>query len=278
MSEVLNHFSVSIGVFYTGNLCQQVTYGGADADGGHLHFLQSGRLQLTDQRGNHQVVDEPSVIFFPRPALHRLTASQDDKAEVVCAAVRYGTGTKNPLANALPSCIVVKLSDSHAFKASTELLFDEARHQRPGRLAMINRLSEIFLINLLRHVLEAGLTDQGMLAALSNPKLNSVIVALQAEPSASWSLEKMAALATMSRSRFASTFKATLGQSPGDYLMGLRVVIAQELLKKGKPVSWVANEVGYANTSALARVFRKITGLSPREWLAQEQSSRETID
>ncbi len=278
MSEALNHFSVSIGVFYTGNLCLQVAYGGSDKDDGHLHFLQSGRLQLTDQHGNHQLVEEPSVIFFPRPDLHRLTANQDDKAEVVCAAVRYGVGTQNPIANALPSCIVVKLSDSHAFEASTKLLFDEARHQRPGRLAMIDRLSEIFLINLLRHALDAGFTDRGMLAALSNPKLNGVIVALQAKPSAAWSLEEMAELATMSRSRFASAFKATLGQSPGDYLMGLRVVIAQELLKKGKPVSWVANEVGYANTSALARVFRKITGLSPREWLAQEQSSRETID
>jgi len=50
-------------------------------------------------------------------------------------------------------------------------------------------------------------------------------------------------------------------------LTDLRIAIAQGLLKKDKPVSLVANEVGYEHGSALARVFRKKTGLSPKEWL-----------
>jgi len=50
-------------------------------------------------------------------------------------------------------------------------------------------------------------------------------------------------------------------------LTDLRIAIAQGLLKKDKPVSLVANEMGYEHGSALARVFRKKTGLLPKEWL-----------
>ena len=41
------------------------------------------------------------------------------------------------------------------------------------------------------------------------------------------------------------------------------------LLKENKPVALVANAVGYENGSALARVFRKKMGISPKEWVDQ---------
>jgi len=46
--------------------------------------------------------------------------------------------------------------------------------------------------------------------------------------------------------------------------------VAQNLLKKGKPVKLAANAVGYESASALGRVFRKKTGLSPKQWLKAE--------
>jgi len=49
-----------------------------------------------------------------------------------------------------------------------------------------------------------------------------------------------------------------------------RVGVAQSLLKQGKNVSIVANSVGYETASALARVFRKQTNMSPKEWLEQQ--------
>lgn len=71
----------------------------------------------------------------------------------------------------------------------------------------------------------------------------------------------------MSCSKSAELFKRTVGQSPGDYVIDWRIVVAQGLLQQDKPVSLVANAVGYENGSALARVFRKKLGMSPKEWL-----------
>jgi AraC-like DNA-binding protein len=73
----------------------------------------------------------------------------------------------------------------------------------------------------------------------------------------------------MSRSKFADVFTRTVGQSPGDYLIDWRIIVAKGLLKENKPVAIVANAVGYENGSALARVFRKKLGISPKQWVEQ---------
>lgn len=71
----------------------------------------------------------------------------------------------------------------------------------------------------------------------------------------------------MSRSKFAATFREVVGTTPNEYLTEIRINQAQELLLSQKPVNLVANEVGYEHGSALARIFRKKLGLSPKAWL-----------
>jgi len=43
--------------------------------------------------------------------------------------------------------------------------------------------------------------------------------------------------------------------------------MAQGLLKKKRPVSLVANEVGYEDASSLTRVFKRRFGITPKQWL-----------
>ena len=79
----------------------------------------------------------------------------------------------------------------------------------------------------------------------------------------------MAEQVAMSRSKFAALFKETVGQSPMEYVTGLRMAMAKGLLKMNRPVGLVANEVGYENASSLAKVFRKHFGITPKQWLKQ---------
>nr|WP_286196351.1 helix-turn-helix transcriptional regulator [Thalassotalea sp. G20_0] len=83
----------------------------------------------------------------------------------------------------------------------------------------------------------------------------------------------MAGQALMSRSKFADLFKKVVGQSPGDYVIEWRLTMARRLLLQNRPVALVANAVGYENGSALARVFRKKLGMSPKEWLENKNLS-----
>ena len=92
-------------------------------------------------------------------------------------------------------------------------------------------------------------------------------------PEYPWTVELLAQQAAMSRSAFASRFKETVGETPADYLTGWRMTIAQKLLKQGQAVKSIAPELGYANASALSRVFAQRTGLSPREWLLKASAA-----
>jgi len=267
LSQILNRFSIHAQVFFSGNICGVQPFGASDSSDGHLHLLKSGTLTLINAQGVKTVFERPAVIFVPQATQHRIVASESDQAELVCASIHYDDGFNNPLAAALPNFLYFDLQTSDLLGQSAHWLFDEAFNERCGRQPMIDRLTDIFLIQVLRHVLEEGLVEHGMLAGLSHPQLVKVMNAIHEQPQENWSLEKLADIAVMSRSKFAELFRSIVGQPPGDYISDWRVAVAQGLLKKNKPVGWVANEVGYENGSALARVFRKKTGLSPKAWL-----------
>lgn len=66
---------------------------------------------------------------------------------------------------------------------------------------------------------------------------------------------------------FIRKFKATTGVTPMQYIIDLRIARAKELLENGTyNVSQVASSVGYGNPLYFSRLFKKYTGLSPKEY------------
>ncbi len=57
-----------------------------------------------------------------------------------------------------------------------------------------------------------------------------------------------------------------LGTTLGDYLASWRVSLVQKRLREGRPITLIADEVGYDSPSALVRAFRRKVGVSPGEW------------
>src|SRR5690606_3846402 len=146
---------------------------------------------------------------------------------------------------------------------------EEAFERRCGHRAMVDRLFEVVMIQLLRQLMERGELRGGMLAGLGHARLRNAIVAMHEAPARDWSLEELAATAGMSRSVFAASFREVVGQTPGQYLQGWRVALAQPALRRGRPLKVVAGEVGYGSEAALSRVFKAHSGLSPRAWKRQ---------
>ncbi|NMG44590.1 helix-turn-helix domain-containing protein [Aromatoleum toluvorans] len=270
LSSLLDRFALSARVFYSGTLCGVTTFEATD-EAGHLHVVRRGPLQV--QGADRRLIDieEPSLLFYPRPAGHRLRTHRDTGADVVCASVEFGGGLGNPLARALPPLLVIRLADLPALASTLALLLDEAFEQRSGRQAIVDRLCEVVLVHVLRHTIEHRLMPTGLFAGLAEPRLARAIQAMHAEPARKWSLEELAARAGMSRARFAVNFRETVGQTPLDYLTDWRIGLAQTLLRKGKPVKIVAEEVGYGSTTALSRAFSTRLGASPMAWARRER-------
>lgn len=147
------------------------------------------------------------------------------------------------------------------------LMFDEAFSEQCGRQAALDRLCEVLMIRLLRYGIDQGLTQGGTLAGLADSRLAKALVAIHEEPGREWKLSDMAALAGMSRARFAVRFREITGETPADYLASWRVMTAQRLLKRGLQLKLVACDVGYGSASALTRAFVRKLGYSPTEWL-----------
>ncbi len=267
LDALLSRFHLEARVFHSGLLCGTHEFDTGDG-AGHMHVVRRGPLTIANPRGRPVRVEEPSLVLYPGPMAHRFICDPKVGAEMVCATVRIGEGGSNPLLRSLPAFVVIPLAAMEPLEPTLELLFAEAFAARCGRQAAVNRLFEVVMIQVLRFAMVEGRTSTGMLAGLAHPALAKAIVAMHERPGFEWTLESLAARAGMSRSRFAAAFRETVGVTPGAYLADWRLAVARDLLRRGKPLKVVANEVGYGSSVALSRAFRSRTGRSPRAWKA----------
>lgn len=265
LSALLQRFELRARVLGSGPL-QGVRRHQADADAGYLHVLRQGPVLLTDGQGRRVSIEPPSVVLLPRGPAHQLQAGPTDGADLVTARVAFGLGDENPLLRSLPDRLVVPLGDTPALDAVQTLLSAEAARQRCGHATVVDRLTEVLLVQLLRYAIEHRLVDVGLMAGLADTRLARALVALHDAPERAWSLDALAASAGMSRSRFAAHFVQVVGMPPGEYLLRWRVGLAKQLLRRGRPVKQVAEAVGYAGPSTFARAFSQVVKASPAAW------------
>jgi AraC-like DNA-binding protein len=272
LAPLLERFHLSASVFHSGALCGLASFDEADGVG-HLHLFDDGEAFLAPRAGGEfEPLPRPALVLFPKPTTHRLFVPEDREASLLCATVRFGGGAGDPISRSLPSPLVIDLATAPALHRITRLLFEEAFGAHCGRQQALDRLAELLLIHVLRHVLDAGLVERGAFSGLGDPQLAKSLIAIHARPAEPWTLERMADVAGMSRARFAARFHEVVGQTPGDYLAGYRLALAEAALRRGRPVKQVAAEVGYGSASALARVFRARLGVAPMALLRDGQS------
>lgn len=233
---------------------------------GHLHLLRRGTLRLAGPQRHRRLIGEPSLVYVARPLAHRLAPASAEGAEIVTAAIHFGADDENPLLHGLPALLQVPMASLPGLQATQQLLFAEAMAGRCGHAAVVGRLAEVLVIQLLRHAMAERLVDAGVMAGLGDARLARAISALHADPAKGWTVQAMASVAGMSRARFSACFMQTVGAPPGEYLTRWRMGLARRLLRRGRPVKQVAAEVGYASTGAFGRVFLQHVGATPRAW------------
>jgi AraC-like DNA-binding protein len=264
LQALLSHFAVSARTFQAGALCGIHSLNG-EGPHGQLHLVRRGEVEV--RHGKTAVkISEPSLLLYPRPMAHRFITDTEQGADFVCANLSFEGGSANPIAAALPAFVCLPLRQLHGSEAVLELLFSEAMATYCGRQAMLDRLFEVVLIQVLRQLMESQQTQVGMLAGLAHPKLRLAIVKMHDEPQKEWSLEDLATVSGMSRSAFANGFREAVGLTPGAYLQKWRVGLAQKALLQGRSLKHIAQDVGYGSEAALSRAFKAQSGKGPREW------------
>ncbi len=199
-------------------------------------------------------------------------AGPDDEGSLVVACgrveVTYGGGLG--LFDQLHQVLVLDFAADLAMRATFAAMLEEIQSGRPGARAMTTTLMRECLIRVFR---ELSLHDEcgvAWLNALDDPALAPVVDAMLAHPEDPHSVSSLAAKAFMSRSAFARRFRERFDTPPLEYLRGIRLRHAAQLLKRSPPlpIPTVAQRSGFASRSQFSRAFRIHFGCSPSEFRA----------
>lgn len=273
ISQLLDRIGLRTNTYYAGPLCGLHDFGD-DHGGGHLHVIRSGAIRAM-QAGHPDIhVREPTLLFYPRPIAHRLDVDESLAADVLCASVSYEAGRENPLTQSFPPVVVIPFAAIRRIDTTLATLFAEATEDLPGRQAMLDRLCDILVIQIVRFAIAQNFVHQGVLAGLAHPRLSRLLVDLLNDPRQPWTVDSMAARAHQSRNSFTREFSRVVGETPADFLTQVRIAMAKRLLRKGRPVALVAGEVGYNSQPVFSRAFAREVGSSPSDWLRETQEGR----
>jgi AraC family transcriptional regulator len=102
---------------------------------------------------------------------------------------------------------------------------------------------------------------------LPRSQLERVIDYMEANLTRDLSILDLATLTGTSESHFSRSFKRSVGIAPYQYLMQQRVERAKQLLKQQTiSISDIALDCGFANQTHLTKVFRQMTGMTPKAY------------
>lgn len=191
-------------------------------------------------------------------------------ATLLHISVNNAPGSMHHLISALPTTMIIKPDgpDRELMRAMHQLIADEIGQPIAGSYSVVGRLIDIMFVGALRERLKTPGLNNGYLAALADKHLAPAIDRMHAEPSHNWGLAKLASIAGLSRTAFATHFKDVVGIPPLQYLMEWRMTLAVEQIKMGTvTIAELANNLGYASESAFYKAFKKIHGSSPRAYI-----------
>ncbi len=146
-----------------------------------------------------------------------------------------------------------------------ELVRDESLGQRPGREVILSRLLEVLFIEALRSTTTTS-ASAGLLCGLADERVAVTLHRIHERPAQRWTVTALAKEAALSRSALHDRFRRAVGTTPMAYLLGWRMALAAEYLRRQSPVAEVAERVGYASSSTFSAAFRRHVGLPPTEF------------
>jgi AraC-like DNA-binding protein len=88
-----------------------------------------------------------------------------------------------------------------------------------------------------------------------------------------WPVRRLARISHVSAAHFARSFRDAFGLPPHRYLLTRRIERATALLRDSDlPIIDVAYQSGWTSLGTFGRTFRDVTGESPGQWRAREQT------
>jgi AraC-like DNA-binding protein len=256
--------------------------------------LEQGDIVLYPQGDHHVLSSAPGlraetvdheIFFAPRPPQMPFALSVGEpggstalldgggrqQVTLVCGFLGCDARPFNPLLASMPRALRIPglaSEGSSWIGGFLRSVVDESNSKRPGGEAVLERMSEMLFVEVLRRYADALPADQtGWLAGMRDPAVGRALSLMHQRPGKDWTLERLAEEAAVSRSTLHERFVHFIAQPPMQYLAQWRMQLAAAALRDtDAKVIDVALEVGYQNEAAFARAFRRAVGESPGAW------------
>ncbi len=249
-----------------------------DVDGLDDRFwLSAGDVVILPAGHAHTVRDAPSsaatrleelvagVGIDARGTLR--TGGGGARTVLVCGGFQWEDGAASPIVASLPPIIHLH-GRTHGvdtwLRLTLAFLSDEAESGRPGAEIALTRLADLLFIEVLRTYFSApGTPNLGLAAALRDPRIGAALVAIQRQPERHWEVGGLARQVAMSRTAFATRFKALVGEPPLSYVTRCRMSKATRALRSSDAtIAEVAVRAGYDSEASFCRAFKGWLGTS----------------
>ena len=119
------------------------------------------------------------------------------------------------------------------------------------------------VLELVIALVEAGKTD---LSADAGQGFRTLVDKMRRKPTKLFSMDEAVAELKCASNTVRALFHKHLGLSPRSFMLKCRIRRAEDLLKKGKSVMEVADELGFSSSQNFAIRFRQEIGMSPTAW------------
>ncbi|MGB2819140.1 MAG: AraC family transcriptional regulator [Burkholderiaceae bacterium] len=184
----------------------------------------------------------------------------------------------NPLFSALPPLIHLRGDDPHVqqwLQPTLAFIDAEIASDAQGSRTVLRRMADVLFIQAVRaHVAGRDKRTRSWLRGLTDKRIARALAAIHEHYAEPWTLEALAREAAMSRTAFAVTFKALVGESPMSYLERWRVLRAANALRtEGLSLARAAEAVGYRSDIVFAKAFKRVTGETPGRYRRGESPS-----
>jgi len=143
--------------------------------------------------------------------------------------------------------------------------------EHPYREELIDSLMREFLIRFSRALHTEG--PASVIPRATRDHLRATRRQILSQPEKKWSVAEMAALASLSPSRFHAVYKAMFGTSPLQDVIDAKIRSAKSLLlsDEGLTLPEVAERLGYQNHYHFIRQFKAVTGKTPGAYRKKTQ-------
>lgn len=246
--------------------------------------LHAGDVAVMARGCTHAVATSPGPVpaDVPLPLGHFAGPRTDAAlaaARLVSGAYQLWHDPLHPFLRSLPAWTVLRAQDLPRLAPMTlavGLLDGEARSGGLGATTVVHGLLDALFTYALREIAEReGLAQPGWAQAVRDPQVRAALTALHADLARPWTLDTLAREAGLSRTALAERFRHTMGDTPLNHLRTLRMQRAQQLLSETpQTLEQVARAVGYQDAFGFSKVFKRSTGLAPREFRQRDAATR----